>query len=150
MSEGTWVKAKHGDIRNGDVVRVTTKNGPQTIITEGTVTRHQKSSLNVSDLVWTVEDYENFYEHEFEPDEDGEFSTLERFVPAFVWPTKLGAVVTGKDEDGSYTIVLVQLSYDNKPEYHLWWSSDWGTVTASDLSGLEDLTVISEGVTVES
>lgn len=149
MSEGIWVEAKHKDIREDDVVRVTHKDGPQTTITEGKVTKCHTSGAVLGELVWTIEDYENFYEHEFRPDEDGDFATLERFVPAFVWPTKLGAVVTGKDEDGEYTIVLVKLAHDLKPDYHFWWSDEWGTVTASDLTGLEDLTMVSEGVTVE-
>ena len=148
MTEGKWVKAKHGEIEEGNVVRVTTKEGPQTVITEGNVTN---AIVNRDgSKVWTIENFENFYDHEFVPDADGDFATLERFVPPFTWPTKLGAVVTGKDEDGSYTIVLVKLAHDNNPDYHFWWSDEWGTVTAADLSGLEDLTVVSEGVTVKA
>lgn len=146
MSEGIWVKAKHGDIREDDVVRVTSKDGPQTTITEGRVTKCHTSGAVLGELVWTIEDFENFYEHEFRPDEGGDFATLERFVPAFEWPTKLGAVVTGKDEDGEYTAVLV---YVRSAEDHVWWTTEWGVVSVDEISGLEDLTVVSEGVTVE-
>lgn len=148
MTEGKWVPANHEDIREGDVVRVTVKNGPQTTITEGRVTRYAQHGEGLNQPMWSIEDFENFYSHEFVPDVDGDCSALERFVAPFQWPTKLGAVVKGTDEDGSYTIVLVKLAQDNNPEYHYWWSVEWGVVTASDLFGLDDLTVVSEGVTV--
>jgi len=146
MDEGKWVAVKHGEVQKGDRVRVTTKEGPQTITTEGTVTLVSENRFD--GRAWSIEDFENFYAHEFEPDDDGKFATLERFVPPFTWPTKLGAVVKGRDMEGSYVAVLVKLAHDLNADYHLWWSAEWGTVTAADLSGLEDLTVVSEGVTV--
>lgn len=149
MSEGKWVEAKHEDIRKGDAVRVTRKDGPQTITTEGKVTHYEEGGNASRKTSWTIENFEYFYDYEFVPNSDGEFSTLERFVPAFEWPTKLGAVVTGKDEEGEYTAVLVYVPV-NTPGKPVWWTAEWGVTGAEDLSGLEDLTVVSEGVTVES
>lgn len=149
MSEGTWVKAQHKDIREDDVVRVTEKNGPQTTITEGRITRYEENGEGPGKSMWTIENYENYFGDEFVPDADGDRATLERFVPPFEWPTKLGAVVTGKDEDGEYTAVLVYVPV-NSAENNLWWTAEWGATEAGDISGLEDLTVISEGVTVKA
>lgn len=148
MSEGKWVEAKHEDIREGDVVRVTRKITPQTTITEGKVTLYKEHGAGLGTALWNIEDFENFYDYEFVPDSEGYVSTLERFVPPFKWPTKLGAVVTGKDEDGTYKIVLVEELPDD-PEGALWWTSEWGTVNRYDMEGLDDLTVVSEGVTVK-
>lgn len=147
MSEGKWVEAKHEDIREGDVVRVTTKEGPKTTVVEGKVTK--VAPRWNGEYLWSIENFENFYPNEFEPDDDGEFSTLERFVPAFEWPTKLGAIVQGRDGDDTVYAVLVEVAEteDNIP---LFWTKEWGSVNMYDIEGLEDLTVVSEGVTVEA
>lgn len=144
LSEGTWVEAKHGDIKEGDVVRVTFREGPKTTITEGKVTKVLTREWNGQN-VWSVENYENFYPNEFEPDDDGEFSTLERFIPPFNWPTKLGAVVSGKDDGKLVHAVLVR-----EGNQSVWWTAELGISTVYDLSYWTELTVVSEGVTVEA
>ena len=149
MSEGKWVAAKFEDVEKGDTVRVVRKEGPQTVITEGKVTE-KSPPTQWRGVTWMVENYETFYDNEFVPDEDGFVSSLEKLVPPFEWPTKLGAVVTGTDDAGKYSLVLVKLSRNGSAENHQWWSYEWGIVTPRDVSGLENLTVVSEGVTVEA
>lgn len=147
MSEGTWVQAKHEDIREGDVVRVTHKEGPKTTIIEGKVTAYNPDGYGRGNASWSIEDFENFYAYEFEVDKDSDEAppTLERFVPPFEWPTKLGAIVTGSDAGDLVTAVLVRNLTQT-----LWWTADWGVVTEHDLRDLKDLTVVSEGATVEA
>jgi hypothetical protein len=147
MSEGKWVKVKHGEIEEGDVVRVISKDGPQTITTEGKVT-----SIIVhrdGEKVWSIENFESFYSREFIPDEDGNFATLERIVPPFKWPTKLGAVVRGENEDEDVYAVLVEEA-KSKDDIPVFYTKEWGVVNMYDIEGLEDLTVVFEGVTVEA
>jgi len=145
MTEAIWEPAKYEDIKAGDTVRVTRKDGPQTTITEGKVT--VLSRLSNGEAYWDVADYENFYAYEFAEKEEGEVSTLERLKPAFSWPTKLGAVITADNDGEAVTAVLVELDTDD-PEWALWWTTQWGSVNKADLEGLTDLTVVSEGVTV--
>lgn len=144
MSEGTWKDAKHEDIREGDVVRVTHKDGPQTTITEGKVTNYDP--VGTAGGVWCIENFDNFFADEFR---NGTDTTLERFEPAFVWPAKLGAVVTGSAHGKTVYMVLVEEVKSAADAVPLWWTKERGIVNMFDVEGLEDLTVVSEGVTVK-
>lgn len=139
-----WQETKFEDIKAGDFVKYVVTSANKKTIVKGEI-----GAFDSSDTSWAIGSGEWAYSPQYSL-ECGEKAKYFRKVKPFAWPTKLGAVVTGKDEDGEYTIILVKLSHDGKADYHLWYSDEWGTVTASDLTGLEDLTVVSEGVTVEA
>lgn len=130
MSKGEWVPAKHEDIRKGDVVRVTTKDGPQTIIVEGKVTSYDPNGRSQGEPSWCVENFESYYSDEFEPVRDS-VSTLEKFVPEFEWPTKLGAVVMGKwdgrSADDYQTFVRVMTGEKHCAWFHVEGGNFYGT-----------------------
>lgn len=147
-AEGKWVSVRHEDVREGDIVRVTLKEGPQTTTTEGKVTSYDPHGYRQNKSMWCIENFENYYGYEFEAEDDEDVvPTLERLVVPFTWPSKVGAVVKLKDADGEYTAVMVYKA-TSSAEDDVWYTIEWGLTDVGELGNFEDLTILSEGVSV--
>lgn len=141
-----WEQISFRDVVLGDEVKLVHKDGHQKIITKGKVTKR----ATLGDW-FEIDNEESFYPYEFDANEtEGSPTKLYRKTKPFQWPNKLGAVVSGENEDGdTIPLVLVTVDDDKDDPYHDWFHPLWGVVNKADVEHFKNLKVLSEGVDVD-
>lgn len=139
-----WDKVDFFDLEVGDVVKVQRKTEDSEIRFEGNVT-----SIDLEDNSFRIGDEGStfgkwIYKEELE--EVGG-ATLSRKVPPFVWPNKLGAVVSYESDDKTYYVTLVAVDNEDPADpYPNWYHPLYGICNRADMEGYKKLRVISPGV----